>query len=152
MTSAVAASAGCAGTGSAPPSGWIRGRGATVVIKWIDDLLVDWGIWMRSDRRDGLGYQESILGRLRRNPVVDHSATRYGMPISWSARDERMEEVSRVVNSMPRQMRRVVLLYYVQGLTMVTVARLCRVSESTARRRRQDGHGWLSAQLHRDAA
>ena len=122
------------------------------IIKWVDELLADWGGWMRRAGRERLGYQESVLGRLVKNPIVDHSAKRIGMPTDWTVLDDGMLEVSKAVSALDEKQRTVVFMHYVQRIPWSAVARALHCDETTAKRRNDAAHFALSCRLPKRAA
>ena len=101
-------------------------------VPWVDELLWQWGTWVR--RNDEAGYVGSALGRMYKQRMKELRVWDGGgtEPANCPGDDERMLEVDRAVARLPKRLQRLVKWRYWHGVTMPEIAKRLHRSLRTA--------------------
>lgn len=94
----------------------------TSQIQWVDELLWQWGAWVR--RYDEIGYSGSMLGRMYKRRMKELRVWDGGSvePANYPGDDESMLAVDRAIAALPKRLQRIVKWRYWHGVTMAEIA------------------------------
>ena len=99
-------------------------------IPWVDELLWQWGAWVRNEQLRGCS--GSVLGRMykqkmRESKVWDEPAT-----LRISGDDDTMLAVDRAIASLDKKQRNLIRWRYWHEITMASIAQRIHRSRMTA--------------------
>jgi len=119
------------------------------MIDWIDRELDQWGRWLRSADHVLRSRPESMLGKLVREPIVDHGTRHGARPVKWTDHDEAMDRVDKAVRKLSARQSTVMRMVYVKNFSQKMVAMTFRVTDRTVRNWIGDAHAELERRLEK---